>query len=105
MLNKILNLSYKALMFPFNFISAYWERLFNFVLPNVRVLLKKRVLFSMYPNCSQKTLITGDGTVEIGENCSFGYKLGGFYRGGSIELQSKFFKSHIKIGTALSCIE
>jgi acetyltransferase-like isoleucine patch superfamily enzyme len=51
-----------------------------------------------YPICEQKTLITGLGVVEIGSNCTFGYKLGGFHRGGSIEIQPRYKGSKIKIG-------
>lgn len=40
--------------------------------------------------------------MEIGNDCVFGFKLGGFHRGGSIELQSRYPDSMIKLGTNIS---
>jgi len=71
------------------------SRLFNFVLPN---LFCKNLTMHGTSKFLQKTYITGTGRVEIGKNCSFGYKLGGFHRGGSIELQARSNDSIIKIG-------
>lgn len=36
--------------------------------------------------------------VEFGKGCSFGYKMGGFHKGGSIEFQARYENSRIKIG-------
>jgi acetyltransferase-like isoleucine patch superfamily enzyme len=36
--------------------------------------------------------------VKIGKKCAFGYKLGGFHRGGSIEIQARYKNSVIKLG-------
>lgn len=41
----------------------------------------------------------GAGIVEIGNGCSFGYKLGGFHKGGRIELQARYKDSRIKVGS------
>ena len=46
--------------------------------------------------------MTGSGIIEIGANCSFGYKLGGFHRCGSIEIQPRYKSSKIVIGRNLS---
>jgi acetyltransferase-like isoleucine patch superfamily enzyme len=71
----------------------------NFAIPNLKPTLLLRIKFvGKQPICQQKTLITGLGIVEIGENCSFGYKLGGFHRGGSIEFQPRYKAAIIKIG-------
>ncbi|MBA7536948.1 hypothetical protein ES705_29214 [subsurface metagenome] len=51
---------------------------------------------------NQYTLCEGNGIVEIGNNSSFGYKMGGFCRGGSIELQAHYNNSKIKIGNDIS---
>ncbi len=76
----------------------YRKRLFNFILPNISILIRKRVYYKKYPVCNQKTLLTGTGKITIGKNCVFGYKPGGFFRGGSVELQSRFSRSEIEIG-------
>ena len=50
----------------------------------------------------QYTLFNGVGKVEIGNGCSFGFKLGGFHKGGSIEIQSRYTDSIIKIGNNIA---
>jgi acetyltransferase-like isoleucine patch superfamily enzyme len=54
------------------------------------------------PTCIQKTIFTGAGSYVVGENCNFGYKMGGFYKGGLIEIQARYYKSIIKIGNNVS---
>ena len=72
--------------------------LINFILPNARKIAKKRIKFRTVPICSQYVICEGDGLVEIGENCMFGFKLCGFNRWGSIELQARYINAVIKIG-------
>ncbi len=102
MLYQIFKQIYKFLLLPFTLSGALRRRIFNFMLPNILVFIRKGISFSSYPDCIQKTLITGFGTVEIGVNCCFGFKLGGFFRKGFIEIQSRNHKSHIKIGDRVS---
>jgi acetyltransferase-like isoleucine patch superfamily enzyme len=71
---------------------------FKFLLPNLRNLSKNRILLSGLPSFNQITLCKGQGIVKIGKKCSFGYKLGGFHRGGSIEIQARYKNSVIKLG-------
>jgi acetyltransferase-like isoleucine patch superfamily enzyme len=54
------------------------------------------------PSCQQRTYITGKGKIQIGYKCQFGYKMGGFYRKGCIELQARYENSFIKIGNRIS---
>lgn len=70
----------------------------NFIFPNLRFLISKRVVYFKLPRCNQKTYLTGLGKITIGSNCIFGYKPGGFYRGGAIELQVRYKEANIKIG-------
>lgn len=71
----------------------------NFILPNLIPILCKSITFlGGNPSCQQVTLITGKGKIVLGKNCAFGFKLGGFHRGGSIEFQSRYETSQIKIG-------
>jgi acetyltransferase-like isoleucine patch superfamily enzyme len=74
------------------------KKLIKFILPNLSAILKRRIDFKTIPNCNQKTLITGTGKVKIGNKCMFGYKPGGHYWGGVIELQPRYQNSVIEIG-------
>jgi len=66
------------------------------------LLLKKIKLAGSQPVCNQKTMITGCGIVEIGNQCTFGYKPGGFHRHGCIEFQPRTHDSIIKIGNNIN---
>lgn len=79
-------------------LNIYKKRYFNFILPNLNALISKRVILQNYPIFNQKTLLTGTGTVKIGKNCVFGYKPGGYYRGGLIEIQPRYKNAIINIG-------
>lgn len=84
------------------FIQTYRE-FFNFIFPNLIGIFKSRIKFyGNYPKFFQVVLINGSGQVEIGSNCSFGYKMGGFFKGGSIEIQARYMNSRIKIGNNIS---
>lgn len=90
---------YHFCIWPINLTKKFKYKYLNFVFCNFKPLFFKRIkFFGKLPACQQKTIITGLGTVEIGDNCTLGYKLGGFHRGGSIELQARYKNSHIKIG-------
>ncbi len=78
------------------------RRLFNFWLPNCKNILAGRIKLSSDVIFDQLTLFEGAGVVEIGKNCSFGFKLGGFHRNGSIEIQARYKDSRIKIGERVS---
>ena len=71
-----------------------------FILPNI--FNKTRYYIASKPNFNQLTLFTGKGSITIGNNCIFGYKLGGFWRNGSIELQSRIENAKIIIGDNVS---
>lgn len=97
---------YKLIKKTYNFsiklIITYKNRFFNFVLPNRLNLLNSRIVFSNFPVFNQITLCEGEGIVKIGNGCAFGYKLGGFHRNGSIELQARYEEARIKIGDNIS---
>ena len=92
----------KTYNFSIKLITTYKNRFFNFVLPNRLNLLNSRIVFSNFPVFNQITLCEGEGIVKIGKRCVFGFKLGGFHRHGSIELQSRYSQSRIKIGNNIS---
>lgn len=66
--------------------------LFRSKISGTRVKLGTRVVFN------QKTIITGKGTVRIGNNVSIGYKLGGNFYKGISEIQPRYRDSVIEIG-------
>ena len=102
MFYRFLNFIYKILAFPFKVTRRVRNKLFLFIIPNIQAFLRKKVLMSSYPVCEQKTLITGCGIVEIGKNYTFGYKLGGFHRGGAVEIQPRYPEAHIKISNNIA---
>lgn len=79
-------------------LNTFRYRFLNFLLPNFRRLNNANLKLEGMPFCEQKTFITGKGKIQIGKFCKFGYKPGGFYRGGSVELQSRYKDASIIIG-------
>jgi acetyltransferase-like isoleucine patch superfamily enzyme len=63
---------------------------------------KDIVIKGKYPSFNQKTYVTGLGVVVIGNKCSFGYRLGGYFRKGHIEIQPRYQESSIVIGNNIS---
>ncbi len=98
-LKKIYNIGFRQ---PKNLIIRYYSLTFRFVLPNLKALVTKRLQIPYKITVQQIVLCQGDGIVSIGEKCSFGFKLGGFWRGGSIELQARYANSKIKIGNNIA---
>lgn len=80
-------------------ISLFKSKILNFVVPNLLRFIKDSSYYVTIPICNQKTFITGEGLVEIGKNCQFGYRLGGFHRNGTIEFQARLKDAVIKIGS------
>jgi len=99
---RILRNCYYFMIYPFRKIGVIIKQFLNFLLPNLLFILSKRVNYKNRIHCNQKTLLTGAGHIYLGENCVFGYKLGGFYRGGSIELQARYKNAVIKIGDGVA---
>ena len=80
---------HKLLIFFINYINFITK----FILYNIISLIKNKLSFDSLPIFNQITLFNGKGMVEVGEKCLFGYKLGGFYKGGSIEIQARYQNS------------
>lgn len=98
MIHKFIRLVYQLLRFPFRWLINMREKYFNFIFPNLKIILNKKIVYQNLPICNQKTLFTGIGKIEIGQNCVFGYKPGGFHSGGCIEFQPRTSNALIKIG-------
>lgn len=80
-------------------IKRNYRRLIYFILPNI--FTRAKYTYLSYPDFQQKTVITGKGAVTIGENCGFGYKIGGFWRNGAVEIQPRSENAKIKIGNSV----
>jgi acetyltransferase-like isoleucine patch superfamily enzyme len=100
--NIIIQFLYNLIRYPFRITANFRKKLFNFILPNLKALVKKKIIYQSCPQCNQKTIITGAGLVDIGKNCTFGYRLGGYFYNGLIEIQPRYIKSRIKLGNGIS---
>lgn len=99
---KLLKSIYLLYKRPVIWFTFYLRQFFYFVYPNRINLMRHRLIYSKQPSIYQFTICEGEGVVEIGDNCSFGYKMGGFHRGGCIELQARYRNSKIKIGNNIA---
>jgi len=99
---RLLKIIFHLLSNTINWINSKFRYWFYFIQPNFVRLIEGRIVIHDLPKFNQMTLCEGTGTVEIGYVCTFGYKLGGFHRGGSIELQARYLNSKIKIGNNIS---
>ena len=99
----IISKIYAYLMNNLNILKRKFRVFILFILPNSSKIFRKQVvLTSNYPEFQQKTKITGTGKVFMGNNCSFGYRLGGYNKYGLIEIQARYKKAIIKIGDNVS---
>lgn len=97
-MKKITSYVFKLIVYPLKYGKERIRSFLYFYLPNSKRLLNKRIIFEKNIKFSQYTICKGEGLVYIGEKCSFGYKLGGFHRCGSVEIQARYHSSTIKIG-------
>ena len=93
---------YLKIKFLFKFLLNYLKFLCLFLLPNLGAVIRKRLIYLEIPILQQNTIFSGRGIVRIGRKCTFGYKLGGFHKGGSIEIQARYKKSIINIGNNIA---
>ena len=85
-------------LFEKNFVK-YYQLIFNFYVLNFKNLIFKNIIInSLLPICNQKTYFTGEGKTEIGDKCTFGYKMGGRFRHGCVEIQARYKLAKITIG-------
>lgn len=80
-------------------LKKYYRGVFYFLLPNL--FSKTKYSFESSPNFQQKTFFTGKGIISIGANCGFGFKLGGFWYKGAIEIQPRYSNAKIIIGNSV----
>ena len=97
MLYNFLKLIYTKINYFLSFYLKFKWKYINFILPNLFFIITRKVIYDKLIRCSQKMYLTGTGTIHIDENCAFGEKLGGRFRGGCIELQVRYKDSTIKI--------
>jgi acetyltransferase-like isoleucine patch superfamily enzyme len=100
---KILKWIYRFVKLLFKPFRIIQNNLFNYLLPNFNQIISGKIKINgIKPIFSQVTFFTGLGQIEIGGSCSFGYKLGGFHKGGSIEIQARYLNSQIKLGNRIA---
>jgi UDP-3-O-[3-hydroxymyristoyl] glucosamine N-acyltransferase len=99
---KTLKFIYRLSRNPIRKIRLFNKHIFYFIFPNLSFLFSRRLICKKYPVCQQRIYLTGQGTITIGDHCVFGYKLGGFNRFGSIEIQPRYKESRIVIGNNVS---
>lgn len=99
---NLLRFIYKLYSKPKRWLTFYFRQFFYFIYPNRINLIRNRILYNSIPSIQQYTLCEGSGIVKIGSNCTFGYKMGGFHRKGSIELQARYRNSQIVIGNNIA---
>ncbi len=88
--------------FYLRLVKAY-RFVFLLYLPNSQKIIKGRIInFKNLTAPQQTVLFTGLGTVKFEGICNFGYKLGGFNKGGSVEIQPRYLDSHINFGNKVS---
>ena len=85
-------------LFRYNIIIIYLKRIRFYYLPNIHIVCSDRVSITKTIKFNQITRFTGCGKIKIGDNCTFGYKPGGFYRGAGIEIQARGVESLIIVG-------
>ena len=91
---------YTFILKIFSVIKTNYRRLIYFVLPNI--FTKAKYSYTSFPKFQQKTIISGKGIVIIGKKCGFGYKVGGFWRNGCVEIQTRSKESKIIIGDSVN---
>ena len=69
-----------------------------FILPNRKVIKSGNLKYKSVPQCNQRLYITGLGKLYIGDRCVFGYKPGGRFYKGAIEIQARTKEASIHLG-------
>lgn len=97
-MRRVIKGIYFRFALPFHWIIFYKKRFFKFIFPNFSKIIQKKIKFTQYPVCNQKTQVSGQGTVMIGKGCIFGYRPGGHFYKGIIDLQPRYKEANILIG-------
>ena len=90
-IHKLKKLLIKRLFYRVaQFKNWYWPN--RSAIKNLRVTLKGSA-----PSCNQYTIVSGKGKLTLGNRCEFGFKLGGRFKNGSIEIQPRYENAEIII--------
>jgi hypothetical protein len=84
------------------FLGFCFRQFFCFIYSNWVNLIKRTNPDKTFPKIQLYTKCEGSWTAEVGNHCSFGYKIGGFHHGGSIDLQPRYKNTRITIGNNIS---
>lgn len=74
------------------------DKLKNYYLPNFLFILNKKPELGSNVTFTQRTKLFGDGMIKIGKGSTFGYRNGGGFYRGEIELQTRSNEAKLVIG-------
>ncbi len=98
MKSKVFNI----IAYPFKWLYHLYRNIFFLRLPNLSFFMSKRLIYKQLPRFEQKLIFSGKGVINIGSNCVFGCRIGGFHRRGAIELQARYPEAKISIGNNIA---
>jgi acetyltransferase-like isoleucine patch superfamily enzyme len=94
----MLRVIYTVLATIKNRLLFYYRHFLHLIFPNFKSILRNRLIYQKMTTVQQIIICEGAGVVSIGRNCTFGNTMGGYNRGGSIELQARYKNARINIG-------
>lgn len=104
-LTKVFGLTKRVILemlYRFNSFRSRFSRLQKFYLPNLIYLLEHEQNFGVSCTFQQSTRFVGSGEIVLGDHCNFGFKKGGFIKGGGIEIQTRSQSGKIIFGNNVS---
>lgn len=79
-----------------NRFSYRFAQIRNWYWPNRSAITNNRIILKgNAPSCNQHTIVSGMGKLTLGNKCEFGYKLGGRFKNGCIEIQPRYKNAEI----------
>ncbi len=83
-------------------VTTYLRFVWYFYLNNMKRLTSGKIGYEERFKVNQPLYCSGFGLINIGAGCVFGFKMGGFRKGGNIEFQSRVKTARILIGNKVA---
>lgn len=93
---------YTRILFVVRFCWQKYKTFRNFYMPNLKRINTSKITIGQRLKVNQKVRLSGQGTIQIGDNVTLGFIPGGFINGAGIELQARTRESVITIGKNVS---
>ena len=93
---------YIALVRRFLRLKSIFNNYYKFYVPNFKKIKRGDLKFRGLPVCHQKMILYGNGELNIGHNCVFGYRIGGHFHKGYIDIQLRDDNAKVSIGDNVS---